>query len=113
MIIIKTKFKNLKLIKNKNFVDKRGLLREIYKKKVLKKNFIFDYFSISKKNVVRGLHFQFPQQEKIVTVLKGEILDFSLDLRKNSKTFLRFFKTKLSFVLRFVNFIRVPTFKLL
>ena len=96
MIIIKTKFKNLKLIKNKNFVDKRGLLREIYKKKVLKKNIIFDYFSISKKNVVRGLHFQFPQQEKIVTVLKGEILDFSLDLRKNSKTFLRFFKTKLS-----------------
>ena len=33
MIIIKTKFKNLKLIKNKNFVDKRGFLREIYKKK--------------------------------------------------------------------------------
>ncbi len=96
MIIIKTKFKNLKLIKNKNFVDKRGILREIYKKKILKKNIIFDYFSISKKDVVRGLHFQFPQQEKIVTVLKGEILDFSLDLRKNSKTFLKFFKTKLS-----------------
>ncbi len=96
MIIIKTKFKNLKLIKNKNFVDKRGFLREIYKKKILKKNIVFDYFSISKKDVVRGLHFQFPQQEKIVTVLKGEILDFSLDLRKNSKTFLKFFKTKLS-----------------
>ncbi len=96
MKIIKTKFKGLVLFKNKNFFDTRGLLREIYKKKIQQKNIIFDYFSISKKNVIRGLHFQFPQQEKIITVIKGTIIDYCLDLRRNSKTFLQVYKTHLS-----------------
>ena len=97
MKLIKTKFKNLILIKSKNHKDSRGYLREIYLNKILKKKFIFDYYSSSKKNTVRGLHFQIKeQQEKLITVIKGEILDVCLDLRKDSKTFLKIFKVVLS-----------------
>ena len=50
MKIIKTKFKDLLIIKQKNNIDKRGSLREIYNKKILKKNnFVFEYCTISKK----------------------------------------------------------------
>ncbi len=51
-------------------------------------DFFQDNISISKKNVVRGLHFQNPQcQGKLVRVLNGEAIDVVLDLRKDSKTF--------------------------
>ena len=44
----------------------------------------------------RGLHFQKKkQQEKIIIVINGEIKDYCLDLRKNSKTFGKIFKFKL------------------
>lgn len=97
MKIISTKFGDLKLIEAKQFADKRGYLREIYKKNRLKKNLIFHYFAQSKKNVFRGFHFQEKnQQEKLVTVLEGSILDMCVDLRKNSKTFGKIFKVLLS-----------------
>ena len=64
MKIIKTKFKDLLIIKQKNNIDKRGSLREIYNKKVLKKNnFVFEYCTISKKNSLRGFHFQYKFQQ--------------------------------------------------
>ena len=56
MKIISTKFSSLKLIEANVFADKRGYLREIYKKKILKKDLVFHYFAKSKKNVFRGLH---------------------------------------------------------
>ena len=98
MKIIKTKFKDLLIIKQKNNTDKRGSLREIYNKKVLKKNnFVFEYCTISKKNSLRGFHFQYKfQQAKYVSVLKGKILDCVIDLRKKSKTFGKTFKIILS-----------------
>ena len=98
MKIIKTKFKNLIVIKQKNNIDKRGSLREIYNKQVLKKNnFVFEYCTISKKNSLRGFHFQYKfQQAKYVSVLKGKILDCVIDLRKKSKTFGKVFKIVLS-----------------
>ncbi|PIQ42985.1 MAG: dTDP-4-dehydrorhamnose 3,5-epimerase [Gammaproteobacteria bacterium CG11_big_fil_rev_8_21_14_0_20_46_22] len=48
-----------------------------------------EYYSVSKKNVLRGLHFQLPphDHEKLVYCLSGEVLDVFLDLRKNSVTF--------------------------
>tara|TARA_B100000029_G_C17581854_1_gene959867 strand:+ start:305 stop:835 length:531 start_codon:yes stop_codon:yes gene_type:complete len=98
MRIKSTKFKGLKVIQSSNFKDQRGLFRENYKKQFLKnKNFIFGCVSISKKNVIRGLHLQtkFPQ-EKYVSVLKGSILDIAVDLRKKSKTFGKHFKVILS-----------------
>ena len=92
MQIIKTHFKDLILIKNKNFYDSRGFFREVFKKKIIKNNFVFDCMSTSKKNVLRGLHYQekFPQG-KLLTVLSGKIFDVAVDLRKKSKTFGKYF----------------------
>ena len=97
MKIIKTKFKDLLIIKQKNNFDNRGNLRETFNKKVLKKEFIFEYCTTSKKNVLRGFHFQTKfKQSKYVNVVKGKILDVVVDLRKNSKTFGKSFKIVLS-----------------
>mgnify|MGYP006108718057 CR=1 FL=1 len=97
MKIIKTKFKDLLIVKQKNNFDKRGCLRETFSINKLKKIFIFEYCTTSKKNVVRGFHFQINnQQSKYVSVLKGKILDCVVDLRKNSKTFGKSFKIILS-----------------
>jgi len=98
MRIKSTKFSGLKIIQSKCFKDSRGLFKEDYKKKFFKgKNFVFGCTSVSKKNVIRGLHLQtkFPQ-EKYVSVLKGAIIDVILDLRKNSNTFGKHFKIILS-----------------
>jgi len=95
---IKTKIKNLHLIKTKVFKDKRGSFKEVYQKKIDKNNdFIFDCMSISKKNVLRGLHFQKKKsQAKLLTVVHGKILDVCVDLRKKSKTYGKYFAIKLS-----------------
>lgn len=97
MKIYKTKFKDLKIIKHKSYIDKRGILRVTHIQKLLKKKFIFEYCTTSYKNSLRGFHFQhkFPQA-KYVTVLKGKIIDCVIDLRKNSKTFGKIFKIILS-----------------
>ena len=97
MKIIKTKFKDLLIVKQKNNKDKRGNLRETFNKKILKENFVFEYCTSSKANALRGFHFQYKfQQAKFVSVLKGKILDCVIDLRKNSKTFGKTFKIVLS-----------------
>ena len=97
MILKKTKFKDLFVIKQKNNTDKRGNLRETFNDKVLKKKFVFEYCTTSKKNVLRGFHFQYKnKQSKFVNVVKGKILDVVIDLRKNSKTFGKSFKIILS-----------------
>lgn len=97
MKIIKTKFKDLIILKQKNNIDKRGNLREIFNKKILKKNFVFEYCTTSKANALRGFHFQYNyQQAKYVNVIKGKILDCVVDLRKNSKTFGQTYKIILS-----------------
>ena len=87
-MIIKTKFKDLFLIKNKRYRDKRGYFKEILKENYIKKKFPFLVMSCSKKDVIRGLHIQTKNsQGKFVTVIKGKIFDVAIDLRKNSKTF--------------------------
>ena len=97
MKILKTKFKGLLILKQNTFIDKRGNLRVTYIKKKFNKKFIFEYCTISKKNVLRGFHFQTKfKQAKFVNVVKGKILDVVIDLRKNSKTFGKVFKIVLS-----------------
>ena len=97
MIIKKTNIKGLLIIKQKNNFDNRGNLRETFNKKNLNKNFIFEYCTTSKKNVLRGFHFQSKfKQSKYVNVVKGKILDVVIDLRRNSKTFGKLFKIVLS-----------------
>ena len=98
MRILKTKIKNLFVVKQKNNFDKRGMLRETFNKKIFNnKNFVFEYCTTSKKNVLRGFHFQHKNKQiKYITVLKGKILDCVIDLRRNSKTFGKTFKIVLS-----------------
>ena len=88
MKILKTPFKDLLVIKNQKFIDNRGYFREILVEKNLKKRFPFNVVSISKKNVIRGLHYQKKNsQGKYISVIQGKILDVVVDIRKNSKTF--------------------------
>ena len=97
MKLIKTNIKDLLLIKTKIFKDNRGFFKEVEKQSVLKKKFIFDCFSFSKKNTLRGLHLQKNKpQAKIITVAQGKIMDVVVDLRKKSKTYGKHFSIKIS-----------------
>ena len=98
MKIINTGFKDLKIIAHKRHSDFRGSLRETYNKKIINwDKFIFEYATISKKNVLRGFHFQYKhQQSKLITVIKGKVLDCVIDLRRNSSTFGKIFSIILS-----------------
>ena len=91
-------------VKGKNFYDKRGYFKEIYiKKKIKKHKPIFWCMSKSKKNVLRGLHFQNNKpQGKYISVMKGKILDVAVDLRKKSKTFGKTFSIILFGVITFL-----------
>lgn len=98
MKILKTKIKDLLIIKTEVFKDNRGFFKEVIKKKVLNKKFVFDCLSHSKKNTLRGLHFQKKKsQGKLITVVNGEIMDVVVDLRKNSKTFGKHFSIKIAY----------------
>ncbi len=98
----KTILNDCYVISNQFSNDKRGKFV---------KNFHFQYFSsikklyfkeqfhtLSKKNVIRGIHFQKPPHDhhKLVTCLKGKILDVVIDLRKRSSTFKKVFSIELS-----------------
>ena len=96
-----------KLFQRKKFEDERGLLSEGFKisefgefneKKV---TFVQDNFVVSKKNVIRGLHYQAKprSQAKYISVLLGEIFDVIVDVRMNSETFGKCFATNLLFFL--------------
>ena len=91
---IKTTIEGLFIIENKSFFDERGLFYESWNKRELSKldlnvEFKQDNISISKKNVIRGLHFQQNpfSQLKLVQVIHGKVMDVIVDLRKDSKTF--------------------------
>ena len=104
MKITETELKGCFIIEPKVYGDERGTFLELFKKRELEKElgFAFDFVqenkSISKKGVLRGLHFQTGEaaQAKLVTVQKGEVLDVIVDLRKTSSTFGHFIKIKLS-----------------
>lgn len=88
-----TKIKDLYIIDVKTYGDNRGYFMETYKQSDffdagLKYNFVQDNQSSSRKGVLRGLHFQktYPQA-KLVRVLKGEVFDVAVDLRKGSETY--------------------------
>lgn len=97
MKIIKTKFKGLYIVKKNIFYDLRGYFYENFKKNFFRENFVLDNISLSKKNTIRGLHFQIKnQQAKYVSVIRGKVFDVCLDLRRKSKTFGKFFSIILS-----------------
>ena len=104
MKIKTTSFKGLLIIQNKLFSDERGDFSEIFKKDLIENhlgyeiNFCQNNLVKSKKNVFRGLHFQKNPyaQSKLITVISGEILDIAVDIRKESKTYGKYFSYKLS-----------------
>lgn len=84
------------------FSDERGYFMETYNQRDfeeagLKMNFVQDNQSMSVKGVLRGLHFQkqYPQG-KLVRVVRGKVFDVAVDLRKDSKTYGRWFGVELS-----------------
>ena len=80
----------IKIIKNSTFNDNRGFYWTTWKKNVLKKiTFNHDKFSISKKNVLRGLHCDF-KSWKLVTCVYGKIFFVVVDMRKNTKNYLKY-----------------------
>lgn len=104
MKITETQLKGCFIIEPKIHVDDRGFFFESYHKTLFEEaiektiDFVQDNISISKKGVLRGLHYQtgVHSQAKLVQVLKGEVLDVIVDLRKKSSTFGQHFKLKLS-----------------
>lgn len=83
----------LKVITPTVFGDARGYFMETYQYEDFKAAgvdvvFVQDNQSASKKGVLRGLHFQINHpQDKLVRVIKGEVFDVAVDLRKDSPTF--------------------------
>ena len=88
-----TRIKGVYIIDVKTYGDNRGYFMETYKESDFKEagldyNFVQDNQSSSRKGVLRGLHFQKTHpQAKLVRVLKGEVFDVAVDLRKNSPTY--------------------------
>ena len=76
--------------KSKLYNDRRGYLREVTPQKINSK-FIYSILTNSKKNVLRGMHFsKTMDEEKLVYILNGKILDVSVNLKKGKnfgKTF--------------------------
>ena len=85
-----------KVLNAKVNIDKRGYLIETFKRKKINSDFKYSILVSSKKNVFRGLHFQKKkQQEKLLIVLKGSIIDYCVDLRKKSRKFTKIYKFRL------------------
>ncbi len=82
------------LIKPKVFSDVRGFFFESYRRSEFIENGITDEFiqnnhSSSKQGVLRGLHYQLNPygQAKLIRVVKGEVFDLAVDIRKGSPTY--------------------------
>lgn len=99
----KTSLDNVFEITFPSFKDERGGFTKVFQDSLWKNEGIDfclkeSYFSLSAKDVIRGMHFQLPpyQHQKIVYCPQGSILDVAVDLRKNSSNFGRYFSTILS-----------------
>ncbi len=104
MEIEKTNLEGCFIIKPNIFKDERGTFIETFNKRAflaktgINTNFVQDNQSISKKGVLRGFHFQTDAyaQAKLVRIIKGEVQDVVVDLRKESKTFGQHFSIMLN-----------------
>jgi len=96
MKIIDTSIPDIIHLQTKVHRDPRGQFTETYREEPyamigIREKFVQDNLVRSLKHVFRGLHFQLPpfEQAKLITMISGEILDVALDLRKDSKTYLK------------------------
>jgi dTDP-4-dehydrorhamnose 3,5-epimerase len=102
MKIVETGIKGLVEIIPTVFPDSRGWFFESYKAEILQKHGVPTQFpqenmSFSQKGVIRGMHFQRSPyaQGKLVTVIKGRVIDVAVDLRKDSDTFRKIYYCEL------------------
>ena len=92
-IFHQTKLDGVFIIDVTTFGDERGYFMETYKESEFRDaglNYVFvqDNQSMSRKGVLRGLHFQEEHpQAKLVRVLNGEVFDVAVDLRRGSRTY--------------------------
>ena len=98
-----TDFKDLYIFEHEVTSDDRGDFVKIYRSESFSglkshERFRECFYTVSKKGVIRGMHFQLPPngQDKLVTVVTGEIEDVVIDLRRDSPTFLRNFSIEIS-----------------
>ena len=100
--VIECPIKGLYIIEPTVFGDERGYFMETYNQKDMEEaglnlKFVQDNQSMSAKGVLRGLHFQKEHpQGKLVRVIKGKVFDVAVDLRKDSKTFGKWYGVELS-----------------
>jgi len=95
MNVTETSLPGVKLLTPARFADQRGFFSEIYNRRALAEvgvpmEFVQENHAYSAESgTLRGLHFQYPPaaQTKLLRVLRGAILDISVDLRHGSPTF--------------------------
>lgn len=99
----KTKFDKVFIVEPKLFYDERGVFVKTFHELTFKEwgletNFRESFYSESRRNVIRGMHFQLPPHDhaKLVYVPAGKILDVVVDIRRNSSTYGDFLAVELS-----------------
>jgi len=112
MELIPTDFEGLAVLQPKVFEDARGSFVKTYHEGAFRELGLEfrpqeEFFSVSRKDVVRGMHFQIPPvpQAKVVFCLSGRVLDVVLDLRRASRTYGKSFARELSAANREILFI--------
>lgn len=103
MKIVGTSLSQVYVIEPDLFTDTRGSFIKIYNEAFfenqgIKADFKEVYYTVSKKDVIRGMHFQTPPHAcwKFVYVIEGEINDVVIDLRQDSPVYGKYLVTKLS-----------------
>jgi dTDP-4-dehydrorhamnose 3,5-epimerase len=98
-----TAIPDVRVVEPKVFGDARGFFYESFNRRVLEAalgrplDFVQDNHSLSARGVLRGLHYQWPHpQGKLVRVVRGEVFDVAVDLRRASPTFGRWVGEQLS-----------------
>lgn len=98
-----TKIEGVYRVETSILADDRGQFikvfnQDIFLKKKIALNFVESYYSTSKKDVLRGMHFQIPPQDhaKLVYVSAGAIIDVVLDIRQGSPTYGQYIELELS-----------------
>ena len=103
MKVTKTEIPDVLILEPLVYKDDRGFLFESFNRQIaeaigVSQPFLQDNQSRSKRNVLRGLHYQLPPdaQGKLVRVIAGEIFDVAVDIRRHSPTFGRWASARLS-----------------
>lgn len=103
MKVEKTEIPGLLRLSNPKFTDRRGDFVKVFSLSSLPHDqaadvFCESFYSRSNRNVIRGMHFQLPpfEQQKLVYVTEGTILDVVVDLRMESPSFGKFIKIELN-----------------